>query len=188
MRLLITFILGAALAWPQIIVLPKKKAAACSTKAANTVSAGDGAALPTLGRYSGNWYFASTFTAGSSFTVCAISANLAAVGSPTQTITASIWSDNSGTPDAQVGTASATVDASGLSGSQTTVQFTGVSASLTSGTTYWVVLGVGANNSSNYINWYTNETDTSTRIKSGTSVPAWTNFSLSGHAKYILWQ
>jgi hypothetical protein len=30
MRLLITFILGAALVWPQIIILPKKKAAAAS--------------------------------------------------------------------------------------------------------------------------------------------------------------
>jgi hypothetical protein len=31
MKLLLTFILGAALAWPQIIVLPKKKAAASGT-------------------------------------------------------------------------------------------------------------------------------------------------------------
>jgi hypothetical protein len=80
------------------------------------------------------------------------------LGSPTFNIQAGIYSHDSmnNSPNALIGSASATVSATtlGTSDPGTLVQFTGLSASLALGTTYWVALWVsGVGDASNYVIW-----------------------------------
>lgn len=93
--------------------------------------------------------------AGSSYTLTRVDFNLAKSGSPTQTISAFIYSATAspGTPSTLIATASNTVAASGLSGSGAYETFNFPNTSITSGTWYYVVLTIadGTSNASNFI-------------------------------------
>lgn len=88
---------------------------------------------------------ASFTTGGSGYTVCKIQCELGASGTvPSGTLYAAIFTDSAGSPGTQVGTASGTIDRTSIAAGPTFVEFTGVSATLSSATTYWVVLVASA--------------------------------------------
>lgn len=112
--------------------------ATCSTPKDGTIDDGVDYA-GSIAYDSGSIYMAASFTAGSSYTLCALDVKLSKTGSPTFNLRAAIYSDGTG-PSALVGTASADVSASTVGSSIGTVSFTGLNASITSGSVYWVVI------------------------------------------------
>lgn len=99
-------------------------------------------------------WFASKFTPGSGVTLCMADINFVRVGTAAAgTMQASIYTDNGGSPSQPstlVGTASVTVDRTTFPTSSTYISFTGLSANLTGGTVYWLVVkasAVGTNGS-----------------------------------------
>ena len=156
-HLVIPFILLAALAsWaanPHLAVVARKNVAAgggCATSqdaelAANAYSVDQSANAKT--------WMATKFTAGGSYTVCAVDLYLSKTLTPTDDLYCYIYSHDGAEddPDALVGTGSNVVAPGVVTGSEAAVQFTGMSAALTSGTTYWVVFKDGFLDSSNYI-------------------------------------
>lgn len=92
----------------------------------------------------GSKYVATTFLAGSSYTVCkAIVRMKTASGTGSSyTMTCAIYSNNGGTtyPSAIVGTGSGTINANTVNAVEADITFTGMSAALSSGTRYWVVV------------------------------------------------
>lgn len=126
--------------------------------------------------------YAQQFTAGASYTNCAADVWLAKVASPTGNLSVGIWSNNATGPVPNtLISESGTVAASTLTTFTTSaaipvVNFTGLSAALTSGTVYWVavhqtVLGTGTN----FIRWATAST---TNVNWATSAnwSTWTTF------------
>ena len=95
-----------------------------------------------LGREDVILYLGDSFVAGSSYTVCAVEIQAYKVNSPTFLIKAAIFTDSSGSPGSLIGTASGTLDTSTITATTTGEKYTltGLSADVTSGTTYWVVL------------------------------------------------
>lgn len=89
---------------------------------------------------SGTTYVGGQFTAGSSYTLCAVTLRLRKVGTPTFTLNAKIYTNNAGSPGTLVGTGSNNFSISSLTTSDGDAAFTGLSASLTSGTVYWIVI------------------------------------------------
>lgn len=89
---------------------------------------------------SGTTYVGGQFTAGSSYTLCAVTLRLRKVGTPTFTLNAKIYTNNAGSPGTLVGTGSNNFSISSLTTSDGDASFTGLSASLTSGTVYWIVI------------------------------------------------
>lgn len=104
----------------------------------------------------GNKYIGTHFVAGTTYTVCSavVRGGKAGTGG-SMNISAEIWSDSSGLPGTIVGTASATILGSSFPSSEADVTFTGMSASITSGTTYWLVCHADAtSDNTNYPLWY----------------------------------
>ncbi len=96
------------------------------------------------------------FTAGGTYTICKAVLKLAKVGSPTgYNLSVQIYTDSAGSPGTQVGTGSGNLDAGTLTTSPTfsDAEFTGMSASLTSGTTYWLVVSIDTVVDGNQVNW-----------------------------------
>lgn len=120
----------------------------CSTLADSVT--GTSAGNESLGSFSSSTYKGGNFTAASSYTLCSVTLRLAKVSSPTQTAYAAIYTDNSGVPGTLVGTQSANSSMSGWSASEGDVTFTGMSAAITSGSVYWIILRASAADSSNY--------------------------------------
>lgn len=119
------------------------------------------AANATSGRYK-----ASMFVADADTTICAVSLRLKKVLSPTFNMTVEIWSNNDvgadnpvaytdDLPNTLIGTGSAAIAASSVgTDAYETVLFTGMSATITSGTIYWVVLKASAaGDATNHILW-----------------------------------
>lgn len=90
--------------------------------------------------FDSNVYLAGNFTAGGTYTITKAVLPMKKIASPTFNIQAAIFTNNSGQPGTLVGTASGIVLANTLSTSFADVTFTGMSASLTSGTVYWIVI------------------------------------------------
>jgi len=126
----------------------------------------------------GSYYLAQGFKVSETATFDAIWVKLYKSGNPTYNLTARIYSDTAGSPNAAIGTAS-TVSAKTLT-SKTDgewVQFTGLNVALTAGTQYHIVLSsLVAVDATNYINWrYTNAKEFPHGcINNGTSAPVWT--------------
>lgn len=81
------------------------------------------------------------FTAGASTTICRAVLRLAKSAGKTGTLTVAIYSHNaagSGTPNASL--SSGTLSIAGLTTGEADAEIAGLSASLTSGTIYWVVI------------------------------------------------
>lgn len=99
-------------------------------------------------------YIAAGFTNTTACTICKIVAhNISKNGSPTMNISISIYSSLAGLPNAIVGTGSATVSASTLPSSLSDFTFTGLSATLSANTLYYVVIQADATDGSNNVNW-----------------------------------
>lgn len=108
-----------------------------------------------LGNSIGNTYGAFAFTAGSSYTLCAVQVPLEKLSSPTFTLIAYVYSDSSNTPGSKIGIGSASIATNTLSGSYTNVKFTGLSSPITSGAQYWIVIvsSGSPNDYTNYVDW-----------------------------------
>ena len=99
-----------------------------------------------------NKYVGQQFTADGTYTACKVDVNLQKVGTPSVNLDVSIYTDNAGVPGTLIGTASDVIASSTISTSPTTYTFVNMSASLTSGTLYWIVLHASAGvDNSNYI-------------------------------------
>lgn len=112
-------------------------AAGCSTSKDGDITTAT-ADAPSFVNDGSNDYVAGKITVTSSYTVCKIEARIYKVNSPTFKLRAAIYSDDSG-PNTVVGTASDEVDVSTFASEEATVAFTGLSASVSSGTYYVVI-------------------------------------------------
>jgi hypothetical protein len=126
-------------------------------------------------------YIAAKFTAGATETICRVDVPIYKFGSPTFNITAGIYSHDSmnDSPNALIGTQSGTVSATtlGTSDPGTLVQFTGLSASLTSGTVYWVALWCSAEgDDSNQVHWSYGGASDSRFSLDGDGAGVWSGF------------
>lgn len=139
-----------------------------------------------LGDVDSDVCLACKFVAGATYTCTKIGLNLSKTGAPNTNMTAAIYSTSSDLPNAQVGTASGTVSTTTVTGSETEIAFTGVSASLTSGTTYWVVLTEAGNTgASDYITWnYVTQNLTGHNITHATTCPPTSTASDFRRAKF----
>lgn len=125
---------------------------------------------------------ATAFTATATYTLARVDVYVATVGAPNRDVTCEIWSTTGTTPNAMIGSASAAVNTTTFPGSEGTVTFY-PSASITSGTTYHIVLKSTTSNSSNYFVWH--RTNTATRIdQSNNSTISWSNLSTSSQSKF----
>ena len=79
-----------------------------------------------------------SFTASSSYGLCSARFSLWKTGTPTETITVELWSDNAGAPSAKISDVG-TISASTITTSPALYSFTGISAPLTSATRYHYV-------------------------------------------------
>lgn len=152
---------------------------------------GGGGAPPTL-QYDGSGSFddlndfsfytwlANNFVSPGTFTCTAAKARLSAAGTiPAGTLTLRIYTSAGGNPGVQVGTASANVDRTTVSGGDVEVDFTGLNASLTNGTTYFVVLQASSTdggNSGNSVRWI-RTTDGTQTLRGSTDGTAWDNLT-----------
>jgi len=137
-----------------------------------------------------NYWKASKFAASKNMTVCKIEVNLKKVGSPTHNITVHIYGSTGTEPDeANVIDSSDTVAASTLSTSYGYISFTGLSAGLTSGTEYWLVIQNAGGDGSNYV---AGETDTGCDYEEGTLYSSngttWGNSDSDRGFKYRLYE
>lgn len=108
-----------------------------------------------LGDQSSNTYGAFSFTAASSYTLCAITVPLEKVGTPSYTLTAYVYSNSSNSPASLIGTGSAGIATTSLGTSYANITFTGLSAAITASTQYWVVIKSTSapNDNTNYAQW-----------------------------------
>lgn len=150
---------------------------ACTTEAH---SEGDTGSFDGALDWSAETWKANSFVAPSSFTVCKGQAYLAKQGTPAAgTLQALIYTDVGGVnPGTLIGTGSATVDRTGISSSQSFVDFTGIAASVTSGTTYWFVLKASAldTDTSNRIYWQEDVTGETSEANASNDGTVWTGF------------
>lgn len=130
-------------------------------------------------------YIGSGFVAGATYTLTSVDMYMAKTGSPSFNISCEIWSNNSGDPGSIVGSGSTnTIAASSITGSEAVYTWTGLNASITSGTTYFIVLicdtvGDGSNNIQLHRNAVSaNQIDTS---PNGST---WTNASGTRRSKF----
>lgn len=144
-------IAGMTLVAPPAGALTAGGGASCTTAQLGYTAASDG----TLGlaAFTSTLWKASYFVADGTYTVCAMDFYLEAVGSPTQTLVACIYSHDGANnePDTVVGSCSDGVDSTGLPGTETVVSFPNMSASITNAGSYWAVIYADAADASNNI-------------------------------------
>lgn len=97
-------------------------------------------------------YMTAKLVASEDYTICGLIIRGYKVGNG-QDLTAFIYSDSGGLPGAQVGAGSNTVTKSTIGKSEEDINFVNMSASLTNGNTYWIVIVASSTNGSHYINW-----------------------------------
>lgn len=94
-----------------------------------------------INRTVNNAYCATKFTAGAAYTVTKVTAPLYKTGTPTFNLTCAIFDTSLNLPNAQVGTASDAISVAGFPTSEgADATFVNLSASLTNGVAYWVVI------------------------------------------------
>jgi len=126
-----------------------------------------------LANQSSRQYLATRFTPSAGFeNVCRLDASLYKTGSPTGTLTAYIYTDSGSGPGSVLansnGVDASTITAttnSGALAALTTFNFTS-STTLSTSSTYYIVIGNSGNNTTNYLNW-------STQTLGGTSFPSY---------------
>lgn len=149
-------------------------------------------------------YAASAFTVRANCTICsAVITNLTQANSPAWQVYVAIYTDSgvdtagapagSGSPGTRIGTASGTITASTLptsAGTPCFSTFTGMSATLTTGTKYWYVVGTSGptRNAGETVSWKINNNYGSPQIAvTSTDGSAWTyvnNFELGAMTLY----
>ena len=128
----------------------------------------------------GTVYNSQGFKVSTSFTPTEVWIKGYKVGNPTGNITAQIWSDNAGSPNAALGSSGTLslklVESGDTSGAWYRITLAG--PALTAGTQYHLVLSV-AQDASNYFAWndVTPKKYPHGFLNQGTAVPAWTQYS-----------
>jgi len=140
----------------------------------------------------GSKYIATSFVAGSSYSVCKAVVRLktASGTGSSYTLQCAIYSNNGGTtfPSALVGTASATINANTVTSSEADFTFTGMSASLTSGVTYWIVIISSSEFNTTPASWAYVSSAGTHAISASSDGSAWSEVSAFEHCKYTLYQ
>ncbi len=114
-----------------------------------------------VGDNSADQQTAYSFTPSSSYTLTRIDANLTAYGTPTGTLTLTVWSDSgsgaSSVPLSQLSFTPNTVAMSSVTTAHPSTTFytfsTATGLALTSGTRYWISIKTSTVSSANYIGW-----------------------------------
>ena len=137
---------------PDIGALPFSGSGGCATpRDSNT---GPSSPNPmTVGQYTSSKYMSMPFKVGSTYTLCGLTLRMAKINNPPN-MTAYVYTDNSGVPGTLLGTGSASFNSSTLSSSEGDAAFVGLTASLTAGTQYWIVVELSSVNNSDYTDWY----------------------------------
>lgn len=105
-----------------------------------------------LGRYADYAWYASKFTAASTYYVCKMNLNIWKNLSPTGNVTAYIYTDNADEPGTQIGDASDPIVASGLGTTNASwAMATNICASVSNGVSYWIVLYNDTIDANNYV-------------------------------------
>lgn len=150
---------------------------------------GTSTSLTTTGNYP---WLAVKFNAGASTTICRAVLRLSKEGTPVGNLSVAIYSHNGGTnfPNASIDDSS-TVAASTLAASESDFDFaTGLSAAVTSGTDYWVVLkdSSGGGFSGNGAQWHYQGTASGRRTAlSSDSGANWSEVSPDNPYKFQLY-
>lgn len=136
----------------------------------------------------GNLYMAQKFTAGASTTICAAMLRMSEAGTATGTMTVSVYSDSANTPGTLIDE-SDTLGATTPGATEGDVNFTsGLSAAITSGTAYWVVLKHldGVTFDGNGVRWFYSTTTGSSRSMVSDNGTTWSEVSPNNPFKFQL--
>lgn len=136
----------------------------------------------------GNLYMAQKFTASATTTICAAMLRLSEAGTATGTMTVAIYSDNANQPGTLIDE-SDTVSATSPAGTEGDVNFTsGLSASVTSATAYWVVFKHldSPTFDGNGVRWFYSTTAGSDRSMVSANGSTWSEVSPNNPFKYQL--
>jgi hypothetical protein len=147
------------------------------------------AAVTNYFAFNSNLAIACQFTAGGTYTITKADISAHKVASPVYNVICAIYTNSAGAPGSLVGTASGTVNAATFSTSEATVTFTGMSASLTSGTVYWVVLYApsGGNDFTNYTVWDSTAGGANGSFIAASPGSSWSAFQSSSAGKMTLY-
>lgn len=144
----------------------------------------------TLGDVTARTWKASVIAASelsSGFTMCRMTVELAPVGSPTQTITAYIFSNNNNStpsdytddsPATLLATSTSTLSASSVT-AQGWYEFTFAGLAMTASTDYWVVLKSSAVDASNHLLWMSTSAGVEEETRNSENGSAWSGDSSS---------
>lgn len=115
----------------------------------------------TPGSYTGNAefsfyvYYGTKFTAPGSVTIHTAELRMDRFGTvPAGTMTAAIYTNSSGHPGTLIGSASTSIDRTTIPTSETWLAFEDISASISNGVDYWVVLYASSAETGGSIRWY----------------------------------
>lgn len=159
----------------------------CDTLAESCTS-GSGSGY-SLGNISTRKYLSTRFTTSASRSICKIACSLQSVGSPTFSVNAYIYTDNNGEPGSVVGTGSSAVSASSIPTSFSDVEFSNVSATLSSGTVYWVVLVCSSvGDTENKLRWQYGDCFDAEEINSSSDGSTWDTTSTSVSLLFKLYE
>lgn len=154
---------------------------------------GDTTGESVVGRLSYATKYASEFVyTGETVTITRIVAYVSRVLNPTFNVSAYIYTDTgpSEEPDQVVGTGSDAVAASTFGTDEGAVNFDNVSASLTNGTTYWVVLACSSYDADNHIKWLRASNGATMDLASGSGdagSETWSKQGTTRTQKFSLW-
>lgn len=141
-----------------------------------------------VGATSASLNVASKFTAANSYSLCKVICYLSQTGTAPFTVVASIFSHNSGTdePASLLGAASSSVTASTIPTTETAVTFSNMSATIVSGTIYWVVLTASVVGSgTNCLRWWRGPaTGTPKIMTDANAVGTWTLSTSTKSARF----
>ena len=182
--ILLSAALGVAQSRLPILGTGKSGISGCSTSA-DTVT-GTTSSTYSIGQFGGQRGKGMPFVAGGSYTICSATIRLSKTGTAAFNLHAYIYTNVSSLPGAQVGTGSASVAASSVGSTEQDVVFSGMSVSLTSGTTYWLCLVPDSFDGSNYINWAASTGSLTIAEYNGSIWDAFTTFAASG--KFTLYR
>jgi hypothetical protein len=137
---------------PDIGAVPFSGSGGCATPQDSNTGTSSPQPMP-VGEYTSSKYMSMPFTAGSSYTLCGVTLRMAKVLNPPN-MTAYVYTDNSGVPGTLLGTGSASFNSSTLSSSEGDAAFVSLTASLTAGTQYWIVVELSSVDNNDFTDWY----------------------------------
>ena len=126
--------------------------------------------------------FSTKFTASFTGVICRLDLRIKKLGAPGGTMKASIWSNSSNLPGTLIGNTSDSYNMTDAGTSFAYFSFTNVSASVTSGTVYFVVLEMTQQgDASNYLAWQYGSPSVGNNLALKDGGAAWNNFGFTSH-------